>query len=217
MCTYLRWPILYIFLLLVTYSIHEEYFDGITLHELVFPQVNSMTYFAHLLFLGKFFLHILWFHMHVTLVTYSVHMCPLGDLFCTLGSFDSLFWPHTSSFWSKFYVPLLHVLVCTLGNFTTYFVYLFLRGELIFTFYGYMCTYFWWPIVYTYLLLVNQSVRMELFDGLFFIHTSQSWPKSYKYPPFHDLVCRIWGLILYTNLPLFDLFYTSTTSSWSTW
>ena len=54
MCTYLRWPILYTFLILVTYSVHEEYFDGITLHELVFAHVTFMAYFAYLLFLGKF-------------------------------------------------------------------------------------------------------------------------------------------------------------------
>ena len=48
--------------------------------------------------------------------------------------------------------------------------------------------YFWWPIVYTYLLLVNQSVRMELFDSLFFIHTSKRWPKFYKYHLFMFVV-----------------------------
>ena len=107
-------------------------------------------------------------YTYLFLVTYSVHKEVLTAYFV-----------HNSSFWSDFYVPLLHDLVCTLGNFTVYFVYVFLRVELIFTFHGYMCTYFWWPIVYTYLLLVNQSVRMELSDGLFFTHTSQLWPKSY--------------------------------------
>ena len=141
-------------------------------------------------------LHI-WLHVHITLVTYSVHMPPLGDLFCTLRSFYSLFCPHTSSYWSKFYVPLLHVLVCTRGNFTAYFVYLFLRGELIFTFYGYMCTYFWRPIVYTYLLFVNQSVRMEHFDGSFFIHTSPCLTYSIQELPLLDLVGILTNFMAY--------------------
>ena len=118
------------------------------------------TYFWWLILYTYLFLVTYFIHKDIFDVC-SVHIPYLGDLFCTLGSFDSLFCTHTSSFWSKFYVPLFHDLVCTLGNFTAYFVYLFLLGELIFTFYGYMCTYFWWSIVYTYLLLVNQSVRME--------------------------------------------------------
>ena len=57
-----------------------------------------------------------------------------------------------------------------------------------------MCTYFWWPIVYTYLLMVNQSVRMKLFDGLFFIHTSERWLKSYKYHLFMTYFVVFGGL-----------------------
>ena len=43
-----------LFLILVTYSVHEEYFDGITLHEIVLAQVTFLAYFAHLFLLGKF-------------------------------------------------------------------------------------------------------------------------------------------------------------------
>ena len=71
--------LLYIFLLLVTYSIHEEYFDGITLHELVFAQVwlILLIYFS----LVNSSLHILWLHVHIPLVTYSLHISPLSELF----------------------------------------------------------------------------------------------------------------------------------------
>ena len=72
---------------------------------------------------------VLW--VHLPLVTYSVHVPSVGDLFCTHGNF----------WWFNLYTYLNHVdlnsisttscLVCTLGNFTAYFVYFLFLGELM--------------------------------------------------------------------------------------
>ena len=35
--------------------------------------------------------------------------------------------------------------------------------------YGCMCTFLWWPILYTYILLDTYSARTEIFDG-YFVH-----------------------------------------------
>ena len=42
----------------------------------------------------------------------------------------------------------------------------------------YMCTFLWWPILYTYILLVTYSA---LFDGLFCTHICPCWHIFYKY------------------------------------
>ena len=47
-----------------------------------------------------------------------------------------------------------------------------------------MCTYNWWPILYTYLFLLTYSVHMELIDELFSTQTTTFWPIHYKYPTF---------------------------------
>ena len=69
-----------------------------------------------------------------------------------------------------------------------YFVHLLVLWEIILPtdIFCYLCTYLWWPNLYTYLLLVTHSVQPDYFEGL----------------------------ILYTYFLMFDLFSISTTYSW---
>ena len=76
-------------------------------------------------------------------------------------------------------------------------------------FYGYMCIYLWWPILYTYLHLVTYSVHAEYCDfvGNFFYLASFSshilwltglWTSVY-------LFCKITSFLLITHnfVPIF--------------
>ena len=162
-CAFIWWPILYIYLLLVNYSVHQKLFDGIfythtsqhcpifyvqPLHDLVCIVLAFVAYFVYFL-LGEL-RDILWLHLHVTLVTYSVHN---EFLYTYFPMFDLFSISTTSS------LPNLYNL-----TFMVYFVYLLLLGELIFTweiFNIYTCMYLWWPILCTYLFLVTYSVLKE--------------------------------------------------------
>ena len=105
-------------------------------------------------------LHILCLHVY-HLVIYSVHMLAVGHLFCTYETFwlpqvnFMTYFVHQCLFWPISFIYLS-------------FVRLFYRV----IFYGYMCTYLWWPILYTHLLFVTYSVYKELFDVLYFTHIS---------------------------------------------
>ena len=122
-------------------------------------------------------------HLHVSLVTYSVHIPPLGDLFCT----------HTYALWPilyirnclmAYYVNILpHVDLNSVG--TTYswrslytsdymaffFLYLFHLGGLIYTYIMTTFTYLRWLNLYTYAILETYSVHREVFEGSFCTHT----------------------------------------------
>ena len=70
--------------------------------------------------------------------------------------------------------------------------------------------YLWWPILYTYLVLVNYSVYKEHFDCLIFKYTSlsfsffsisntSSWPSLYTcdfYGLFSSLTCPLWDYVI---------------------
>ena len=97
--------ILYIYLLFMTYSVHREVFGG--LHILpCFWLSSTSTNFSwpslwSIFSLVSLFLHIIWLQVHVPLVTTSVHITPLSELFCRYGTFwrlilytyFSMFWP----------------------------------------------------------------------------------------------------------------------------
>ena len=76
-----------------------------------------MAYLVYFLLFERNFtwvIDILWLHLQVHLVTYSVQILTLIDLFCTKDLFDGLISSHTSPFRPKFYVQPLHNLVCTI-------------------------------------------------------------------------------------------------------
>ena len=119
-------------------------------------------------------------------MTYSVHLPPLIDLFCTYRTFFKhtplsfiFFSVSNTSSWPSLHTSEFYDLFCS-------FTFSFLRLSYRLIFYGYLCTYLWWPNLYTYFLLVTHSVQLDYFEGLF----------------------------LYTYFPMFDLFSISTTSSW---
>ena len=148
-----------IYILLVTYSVHKKLFDVIF--------CTHTTQYWPIFYL------------------ISTRTCTSGDLFCTHPSswWYTLYWGNVLMVYFVHIAPHVDInsistsssyLVCTLGNFTVYFVYLPL-DELNFlwvTFYGihvyvaYFERYFkttWpysrWPNLYTYLLLVTYSVH----------------------------------------------------------
>ena len=88
-------------------------------------------------------------------------------------------------------------LVCTLRNFTAYFVYFLFFGELMGYFLmTYTCMFLCWPILYIYILMVSYSLYKENFNVRFCKHTSSffmyftrcSWPSLYI-SDFHGLFC----------------------------
>ena len=126
--------------------------------------------------------------MHVPLLTYSVPLPSLDDVFCTQGTFwrlilytyfpmFDLFSTTTTSWW-----PCLFT--C---EFIAYFVYLLLLREIS---YDYMGAYLWWTILYTYLLLMT-------YIGLFCTHTSSCLNYSLQIPPLHHVVCTLGNFMAY--------------------
>ena len=110
----------------------------------------------YLLLPGDLFLtwYCLWLHVYVPLVTYSVHMPPLGKLFCTYGSFWSLFCTYTSPYLAySLQVPRLHSY-----SYTSDFCGLFLFSSP-------------WAISY--------RDRARTSGDLFCTHTSTGWPILY--------------------------------------
>ena len=149
-----------------------------------------MTYFVYLLLQASFsLLKIFYYHMHVPLGTYSVHIRPLGDLFCTYGTFW-LFTLYT-------YLPTLEVFSITT---TSLWHILYTRD-----FSAYMWTFLWWPILYTYI---------SDFYGLFCSFSSPWWALPERYS---RTIMRL-SLVPYSvHMPPFgDLFCTHITQCWLT-
>ena len=76
------WPILYMTTFFKAYSVHiPPLFTYILyvppLHDLICTVVNFMANFIYFFLVG-FSLHIFWLHVHVLLVTYAVHIPPIG-------------------------------------------------------------------------------------------------------------------------------------------
>ena len=102
MCTYLQWRILYIFLILVTCSVHKEVLNSLfCTHTSLFwskfsvPPLHVPSFYTRE-FYGLFcififpwwvYLYILWRQGHVLLGTYCVHIRTLGEPICTYGTF----------------------------------------------------------------------------------------------------------------------------------
>ena len=170
-----------------------------------------MAYFVYLLLLdGLTFTYFM-----------AICVCPSGDLFCTHTSY---WWPilYTGKFLNDSLVHILtspcltyspkvshvHDLDWTLLNFMTYFVYLLLLGELIFTYFIAKCVcsscdlfctrnFSFWFIVYT----------KKFFDRLF-----STIVQSILYIYFSLSLAFIWV----TFYGLHDLFCTNTSSWWPT-
>ena len=137
--------------------------------------------------------------MHVPLVTNSVHITPLSDLFCRYGTFwrlilytyfsmFDLFSISTRSFWPSLYSSDIYGLYCLFSSPRLAYLYIC---------YSDMCTNLCWPILYTYLLYVIFSIHKEVLRVLF----------SLAY-----FVFSFWCFILYTELVMFDLFCISNTT-----
>ncbi len=130
-----------IYLILVTYSVHKKLFDGIfcthtTEYWPIFYLISTRACTSD----DLFFTHISsWWHTMYVLMVYFVHIPPHVDLNSISTSCSYL--------------------VCTLGNFTAYFVYLLL-DELNF-FDGFVCTHTssCWPIFYIYHLFMTKFVQ----------------------------------------------------------
>ena len=148
-------------------------------------------------------------YTYLLLVTYSVHMVNFMVNSVHIPPYVDLNSISTTS-----------CLVCTLRNFTAYFVYLLFLCELIFIwviFYGmFLC----WPILYIYILMVTYFLYKENFNVLFCKHTSSffmyfttcSWPRLYT-GDFHGLFCLFsspWWAYIERYLWL-----RARTSSWS--
>ena len=148
------WTILYTDLLFVTYFVPMEHFDSF------FCKYSSSLYFLHVIVLP-----LVNYSVHRGfLKAYSVHKSFHVDLFSTSTTSS---WPsfYTRDFYGQFYLftyssfvwlSLLEIYFMATckwhwwPNFTVYFVYLLLLGELRF----YMVDVLWftWPILYEYLL-----------------------------------------------------------------
>ena len=113
-------------------------------------------------------------YTYLILVTYSVHREFLECLSCTHTLPCLTYSPKVSH---------VHDLVWTLLNFMAYFVYLFLLGEFIFTYFIAKCVctscdlfcthkFSFWPIIYTKNFLMAYSLQLY---SLFYIFTSSWW------------------------------------------
>ena len=136
-------------------------------------------------------LHILWLHVHFPLVTTSVHITPLSDLFCRYWTFWRLISPCLTY---SLQVPGLFNLVCILVIFIAFIVYFLLLGGLIFTYFiatwartfvDLFCTHTLsrWSFLFMRKFLMSYSVWPILFFYVFYlyifygyVHTYLQWP-----------------------------------------
>ena len=168
---------LYVHVALLNYSVHipplndlhQQYFEGLfcthtspslthslqipSLHHLVCTLGNFMAYLVFFL-LGElqFTCDILW--QNVPLVTYSVHVHPLGDLFRKYGTFRS--------FTLYTYLPMLGGVFYNYHLFMTYFVHMGFFGFFVYLLLGEVV--FIWVIYYglhVNVLVVTYSVHMH--------------------------------------------------------
>ena len=172
MCTFLWWPILYIYILLVTYS---ALFDGLFCTHIsprwyifykyllaILYTIDFCSLFCLFYFFWRAYNYLRYFmtctylwwpllYTYLIFVTYSLHIELFKFWFCVEISLCFTYFLQ---------VLPLNDLVCTLLIFRTYSVHIHIF--LTFCIQG----IFWWTILYTYLLLVTSSGRKELFDGL---------------------------------------------------
>ena len=197
------WPILYM----------TTFFDGLfcthpplftyilyvpPLHDLICTVVTFMANFIYFFLVG-FSLHIFWLYVHVLLVTYAVHIPPIGTYAVHTEVFKGLFSISPCSIYS------VHLFVCTSVIFTSYFVYFVLLGELIFT----------WHIYYLHVPLVTYSEQKVLFNGLFCTHTPPCWSKIPIYDVFSIFTSPWWAYFYIYNARMSgDLICTPTLSWW---
>ena len=142
--------------------------------------------------------------VHVHLLTNSIHIYPVGDLFWWHFMFYSV--NIASHFFYQFSISSTCLLLTLVGLSLHIFC---LREPTCGDKFS------------THLLFVTYSVHKELFDGLFYRHTSQYWPKSYKYhffmtwfvihlfmytSNFHGLFCSF-SSPRWTNFYLRDIFW----------
>ncbi len=176
-CTHITpfWPIFYTYHLFKTYFVHYWLIWSIL-----------YIYFLVVLFYGA---------VHLRLVTYSVHIPPLVDLFSTQGCLWKhilytyvfifcLFCTSTTCSWLctllnlgpslvSLSVRIHHAgwLILYIRNFSTaYSVHIPPHVGLNFLRTTSSCAYLWRAILYNYLLLVTYSVQKELFMAKF-VHT----------------------------------------------
>ena len=190
----------YVHVLFVIYSVRKVLFDDFFCRHTslcwlkyqpyyrVCTLLNFTSYFVYLLLLGEHIIRwMIFYGLHVHIVSYSMatYTRTSGDLFCI----------HTFSWWPILYIRIFLMSYLTYSSrsfftvvtFMASFVHLLLLlGEFMFTsviFYGYMCmrlslhfmatcTHLWWPILYTYLVLVIYSVYKEVCDCIIFEHTT---------------------------------------------
>ena len=175
-CTYIWWPSLgdlsltnrtFLWLIILywyLFSLSTTSFG----HSLYTSDFNGLFY---LLLAGELFLRL---HVYVPLVTYSVHIPPLGNLFCTYGSFWRLFYTYTSPCLAySLQVPRLHSYLYT-SDFCGLYYFLLLETYHIMTVHVPLVIYsvhvplvsysvhilsqsyiknFWCPIQFTYPLM----------------------------------------------------------------
>ena len=150
-------------------------------------------------------------------MTYSVHVHPLGDLFRKYGTFRS--------FTLYTYLPIMGVfsitttsswLILYTWDFSAFLYIYFLVRWWLYGWYimGYMWTFLWWPILYTYtseilrlrwrVPLETYSVYKDLLDDLFSTQTFPRWRILDQNTPctrdYFGLFCKFispWWAILY--------------------
>ena len=183
----------------MAYSVHTSpprWLKVPSLRDLVCILLPFMVYFVYLLLLGELFIWVIFnsLHLDVLLVTFSVHVPSLGDLY--IGNI----FIHKLFLWAVLYVyfslvslslleryfmttslwwPILYTktprrpIFCTSDSsrpnlYTSDFnglFHLLLPGAIIST---YFMIILWWPILYTYFISVTYSVHMDIFEGLFY-------------------------------------------------
>ena len=154
--TFSWWPFLYEWNFLMAYSVYIPPMFNLFSLSTTSSGPNSYTSdfngLFHLLLPGELFLtwQCLWLHVYVPLVTYSEHVPP-----------------HSNSSWPSFYTIDFHGLFCIFTSHCRVDPHIF---------YGYMCTYFLWPILYTYLLLGTYSLHIPPLDNLIYTQGTFSWP-----------------------------------------
>ena len=166
------------------------------------PSLYSSDFYSLFLFiyfsLVSLSFHILWLHVRTSddlFWRYIMVSCkrPSGDPFCT----------HTSTSWPNLFIKTFSWLIQYINLFmlnffcistTSLSVSLYIRDffglicllrdfKFTWNYFKAACTYLWWLIQYKNLRLVTYSIyiSMELFDCLFFTHTSLCWPIFCKY------------------------------------
>ena len=149
MCIYLWWPILYTYLHLVTYSVHEEYSDFVAYFFFFFlVSFFFITYFMAYRF-SYLCLPILYNYLLFILITH--HFLPIFYKYHFMTYFV-----HMRLLW-----PILFICISFLAL-SLHILRRRVRLPLV-------------TLLYTYLLLVTYSVHMKNFWQL--TDTSQFWPK----------------------------------------